>query len=363
MDVYLVSGTHPTLPAAGGVRPYVVGLARSLSRRGHRVCLVGAGPDVQVDYAEFVSVTHSFPLSSYRFLTALWRWSRTTRVPERAIIHAQRPDDLFVTLHSRRWHPTVCTLHGDPARGVAARRPIGKVGYALAEWSALNRASQVISVSETGLASYRARYPGIVPRSTWIPLGIDLSLFRPLDRLSARESLGLDGRPVLLYAGRLEPEKRVDVLVEAAKEIGDDAQILVAGNGTLARDLRAKALGTDIRFLGPVPHEGMPGLYAAADLLVLPSEYEGMPTVALEALACGTPVAATPAGDLPRIVLDGKTGYLFDGTVSGLVAILRDRGGQLSGMRGTSVQEASKYGWEAIADRTLLVYEKALQAS
>jgi glycosyltransferase involved in cell wall biosynthesis len=150
--------------------------------------------------------------------------------------------------------------------------------------------------------------------------GIDLDAFRPnrtVDREGVRQRFGLDpGAPLLLYVGRLDPEKRLDVLLAAFRQIRDgEAQLAVVGRGRLEPELRRRAdlLGTGrrVRFLGFVPDQEVHELLASADCFAMPSEAELQSIATLEAMATGLPVLASDAGALPEIVQDGVNGALF----------------------------------------------------
>ena len=153
-----------------------------------------------------------------------------------------------------------------------------------------------------------------------IPCGVDLALFTPHNRQEARAQLGLaQSRPILLFAGRLDPFKGPDLLLRAASLMQEkDAQIVIAGGNlkgdddlqklqVLARDLQ---LSDRVLFLGARPREEMPLLYSAADVTVVPSYHESFGLAAVESLACGTPVVATRAGGLTTVVCSEKTGFL-----------------------------------------------------
>ena len=153
-----------------------------------------------------------------------------------------------------------------------------------------------------------------------IPCGVDLSLFRPLDQRMARERLGLDGEKVLLYVGRVEPLKGLELLLHTAAQLEtcEDVRVLVVGgsnNGDHELDMirsLAKELEVDgvFDFVGRVDQEDLPLYYNAADVCVVPSYYESFGLAALESMACGTPVVATRVGGLSTIIQHGHTGYL-----------------------------------------------------
>ena len=167
-----------------------------------------------------------------------------------------------------------------------------------------------------------ARYYDADPaRMVSIPCGIDTDLFRPRDRVECRRALGIElDRPVLLWVGRLEKLKGVDILIDAVAELEDpEILLLVVGGDEHGEELRAEleeqareaGLAGGVRFTGAVPHEELPAWYSAADVCVVPSYYESFGLVAVEAMACGTPVVASRVGGLVSTVTDGVNGYLI----------------------------------------------------
>jgi len=123
----------------------------------------------------------------------------------------------------------------------------------------------------------------------------------------AQADIGAADRPVVLAVGRLAPQKGLDVLVDAAARLRrrDPAPVLaIAGEGPMAGSLasRAQASGGDVRFLGARPD--VPALLAAADVVAVPSRWEGQPLIVQEALRAGRPVVATRVGGIPRLTGD-----------------------------------------------------------
>ena len=153
-----------------------------------------------------------------------------------------------------------------------------------------------------------------------VPGGIDVQVFRPTGREQARKELMLPANePIVLYVGRMEPLKGLDILIRALSLLPESRThcLVVGGNATddgEVAQLRtlAEELGIAPRmsFLGPVEHENLPLYYAAADVTAVPSRYESFGLVALESLACGTPVVASEVGGLPTIVEHGVNGLL-----------------------------------------------------
>lgn len=153
-----------------------------------------------------------------------------------------------------------------------------------------------------------------------VPCGVDLELFRPVDKAVARRKLKLGSGRMILCVGRMEPLKGIDNLLLAGsrlRHIPGLRMLLMGGDRySLAEASRLKALANDlgldgsVLFLGSVRQDLLPYFYSAADACVIPSHYESFSLVALESLACGTPVVATDVGDLKNIIHDGASGYV-----------------------------------------------------
>jgi D-inositol-3-phosphate glycosyltransferase len=220
-------------------------------------------------------------------------------------------------------------------------------------------------------------YGGKPEKIRVIPGGVDLRAFHPGDRGEARRELGLLGLGrVLLFAGRLQPIKGLDLLLRAVSFMPDGRGmrlLVVGGNAGRADELaRLKALagelgvGDKVAFMGVVAHERMPLFYNAADVCVVPSHHESFGLVAVEALATGTPVVASRVGGLATIVRNGETGYLVDepspeAFALHLCLLLSDEGVRRV-MAGAARPSVRKYEWSLMARRILRVYEAQIGA-
>ncbi|HEX9012106.1 MAG TPA: glycosyltransferase, partial [Anaerolineaceae bacterium] len=184
--------------------------------------------------------------------------------------------------------------------------------------SVYNQLDAVTTPTETAAGILRQQ-PLRVPVSA-ISCGVDTRRFRPLpelDRAAVRARYGIDPqRPLFLYVGRLEGEKRLDVLVRAFALLGSpDARLAFGGKGTQAGALAGLArhlgIGERVRFTGYIPHEDLPALLNSADVFCMPSPEELQSIATLEALSCGKPVLAANARALPELVTTGVNGALF----------------------------------------------------
>jgi len=173
----------------------------------------------------------------------------------------------------------------------------------------------------TATAAHILLDQGITAPVQPVSCGVDTSTFHPdpgVDRIAIRRKYGLEVEKTLfIFVGRVDYEKRLDVLLHALALLGrNDVQLAVAGRGLhltalwdLARELGL--LDDGVRFVGFVPAEDLPRLLNGADVFVMPSEAELQSIATLEAMAVGLPVLAARAGALPELVEDGVNGYLF----------------------------------------------------
>lgn len=208
------------------------------------------------------------------------------------------------------------------------------------------------------------------------PPGVDLERFRPGDREAARTRFGLPEAPTIVFVGRLQPFKGTDVAVNALARLDrlvPDAQLVVAGGDSpsgkrgerVRLTLQARRLGVSerLRFLEPVPHDELPDLYRAADVVVVPSASESFGLVALEAQACGTPVVATDVGGLRLTVRDGETGYLVGrepgAFAAALSRVLADRATR-ERLGANAVRLARRFPWSRTADGILEAYASVM---
>jgi D-inositol-3-phosphate glycosyltransferase len=210
-----------------------------------------------------------------------------------------------------------------------------------------------------------------------IPCGVNTKLFRPLDRPAARDQLGLSGSFTLLFVGRMDPLKGADILLAAAAQLAPripELRVVVVGGDaapeseeTRVRELACR-LGLEgiVRFEGAVPQGQLPFYYSAADLCVVPSYYESFGLVAVEALACGTPVVASRVGGLPVVVKSGENGLLVaerspEAFAASIGTLYEDRE-RLAALAATARRSVGHLNWNAIARRICAVYDTLASA-
>ncbi len=156
--------------------------------------------------------------------------------------------------------------------------------------------------------------------------GLDQLRFVARDRAAEKAKLGVSG-PLILSVGALIPRKGQALLIEALSEL-PDATLMLAGHGESESDYRALAerlgVADRVRFMGNVPHDDLPALFAAADVMALVSASEGLANVWVEALACGTPIVASDVGGIRELMKSPDAGRIVERNPEAIAAAIKD---------------------------------------
>ena len=247
------------------------------------------------------------------------------------------------------------------------------------EKQVLRRADRVVVATIAELTQLRFLYKANQSKLVIIPPGVDVSHFYPIPADEAKMYVGLKPDDhMVLFVGRIEPLKGVDTLIQAMSCVqlkqdqpvhlaiigGDPAaspQEMSAEMARLQKLCDDLAVGQTVVFLGKRDQDKLPYYYSAAQLLVMPSHYESFGMVALEAMACGTPVIASEVGGLAYLVRDGETGFTIpdqdpEALCEKISWLLNDHDLHKT-MSQRAVEYAQDYAWEKIANQILGVYE------
>jgi D-inositol-3-phosphate glycosyltransferase len=233
-------------------------------------------------------------------------------------------------------------------------------------------ADRVICATDQERSFIRQLYAADAAKVTVIPLGVDLDRFRPAAKSLAREALGLKDERIVLFVGRIEPLKGVDILIDAAAmlESDIDCSVLIVGGdeSSEVQVARLKDLARDrgidhrVAFVGAVDHEQLPLYYNAADVCVVPSHYESFGLVAVEAMASGLPVVASRVGGLTGTVKDGETGYLIPWLCpepfAERIELLLDNEPLRQSLGDAAREAVARYRWENVAGAVMDVYRE-----
>jgi glycosyltransferase involved in cell wall biosynthesis len=390
MRVVLVTNSLPE-DQLGGLQRYVAELATALGRKGLSVTLLTRrlSPElpatsrrngITVERRGFVSRRH--PL--YVLAHPLRSWLATTRflrgIPRNVVIHGHFPiqSSPLITMRDR---PFVYTFHAPlhkelipEHRGRYPMSPAVARGAAAAvrglESRLARRAERTVVLSRFMRRELLSFVPQVEPRCLVIPGGLDLDKFAPGTPPGGGSGDG--SGPLMFTARRFVPRTGVRELVHAMPEIRQHhpgARLAIAGSGPLASEIERLIqqldLGRCVRLLGEVGEQELVDWYRRANLVVMPTQQlEGFGLTAAEAMACGTPVLATPVGALPEVVGPLGDEFVVPGTSSADIAaaaipLLGEAPRLMEASRRARHLVETAYGWDAVADRHLELYEIA----
>jgi D-inositol-3-phosphate glycosyltransferase len=251
------------------------------------------------------------------------------------------------------------------------------------ERQVLRRVNRVIVATLAELTQLRFLYKADASKLTVIPPGVDKGHFYPIPADEAKQFIGL--RPenrMILFVGRIEPLKGVDTLIKAMSCLDmsltnreQPVHLAIIGgepdvdpNDMSEEMMRLQkmcddlCMGNMVLFLGKRAQDTLPYYYSAAEVLVMPSLYESFGMVALEAMACGTPVIASEVGGLGYLVQDGVTGYTIPDSDPGMLCeklskLLGDNELRTT-MGNRAADYATEYAWDKIVSAIVKVYDE-----
>ena len=349
----------------GGVQSHVRSLAAALATAGHEVAVVapladGPAPATSSDAAFEVTPAGRTvavpangsvaPISFGRRAAAQTRAALENFVPDVVHVHEPLIPSISLLAVNARVAPAVGTFH-------AATE--SSVGYALARpllRREVKKVSRRTAVSDAARALASRYFPG---EYRIVPNGIDVK------RFASAEPLDLGRRPTILFLGRVERRKGLEVLIQAVASLGDlSPRLVVVGRGPRERAARslARRLQIDVEWLGAVDEETIPRLYRSADVFCAPNlGGESFGIVLLEAMAAGTRVVCSDLDAFRSVAGDAAT-FARRGDPRSLSAALR---GNLGGERGAGERvevgrrRAEGFDWSVLVDELVGIYREA----
>jgi D-inositol-3-phosphate glycosyltransferase len=336
---------------------------------GVRLIEIAAGPAAELDKNEVFWHLSEFVLNVLQFA------EREGRAYNLIYSHYWLSGGVGRLLQSRWGVPHATMFHTTGLVKNLARVGEGEKPLRIeTERKIVARADRVIAASPHDRAQLLRHYRAPAERVEVVPCGVDLDQFRPRDRDAARAALGLGPGKVALFVGRPDPVKGLEIFFGALGELEERDQVravVVGGEDEAALApfrARAAALGIAerVRFDGAQPHERLPLYYNAADVCVVPSYVETFGLVAVEAMACGTPVIAARVGGLISSVRDGETGFLIPWRCPGPFAerleILLGNDALRARFAEACRPAVTRFAWPAVAETLLGVFERLLAA-
>ncbi len=379
---------RPGTRDSGGMNVYIRELSREMGRRAHTMDIFTRRIDPATPLVTVIDErTRVIQIDAGRPETAKSELRRYQRRFRDGVLEFQRREGLTYDLvHSHYWlsgqvgqalkeewdTPHVVMFHtlgeAKNRHHIQEREPRYRID---GERNVAKGADRVICAGEGEKEMLVNLYGVPARRIAMVPCGVDTEKFRPASRARARRKLGLDpDEPVVLFVGRIEPLKGIDVLLRAAASLEGPYRLLVVGgdakDSERTDELRSLAaelgIESNVTFRDAVPHDELPAYYNAADVCAVPSYYESFGLVAVEAMACGVPVVASRVGGLKETVKDGRTGYLVPWRCAEpfserLDLLLRNE--PLRRSLGREARAAAeRYRWSAVAARVEDVYHE-----
>ena len=394
---------------SGGMNVYVRELARVLGKRGVEVDVFTRwreryDPRIQ-QLGENARVIHieSGPIGYWPKMDVYDHLDEFTTKLDEHVVTEGRSYDL---IHSHYW------LSASVARGLAQRWRVPRIQmfHTLGlvkrevmdedvdgesdvriniERDAVQESAALVAASDIELGELRDLYGADPAKVRVIPCGVDPNLFRPMRTADARERLGRDQcERLILFVGRIEQIKGIDVLLRALAllffrrpDLRSEVCLLVVGGALdpeddapetekileLRRLVHEHRMEANVNFVGSLDQETLALYYAAADVCAVPSRTESFGLVALESMACGTPVVGTKVGGLQTLIEDGQSGLLvpagdYQALAEAIAQVLTDHRLRTHLAHGAR-ERAEHYTWESVGDQIDALYTSVLASS
>ena len=379
---------------AGGMNVYLLNLATQLDSLGHTVYVFTRShqhseeSDIPLGVRSKLLHINAGPAESTKkdLINLVFEFSRNIQ------IYTENADLFFDILHSHYWLsglvgdllskswqiPHVITFHTlakTKLRALTVRDE--HTSRSASEYKLMCSSDKILVLTQKEVQDINQLYGSFGSKISVVPPGVDLEMFYQSDKNSAKDKLSIPQQnDVILFVGRIDPIKGLDVLVKALSmisSVGEREVILyiVGGNDddneyyqsikSLVVDM---GLDDKVIFTGSIPHDALSLYYSAADVFVLPSHYESLGFVVIEAMACGTPVVASRVGGIPSIVEHGSTGYLIpwrcpEAFATQIEVLLKNKDLH-SFMSKEAIKKAYSLSWDASSEKAANLYSKVI---
>ncbi|MBS7639806.1 MAG: glycosyltransferase family 4 protein [Candidatus Bathyarchaeia archaeon] len=387
MNICMITWEYPPR-IVGGIARHCSGLAGALAKLGHSVHIVTLDFPGAPSYEEIEGVRiYRTPIELGHPNFIVWTLIFNHFIEKRVAMLSR--DVKFDILHAHDWlvapasiaskHylrlPLVSTIHStEVGRSHGLHNPDSYLIDGV-EWWLTYESKRIIVTSNAMKREVEDHFHLPSEKIDIIPNAIDASKYNiPVDRGNVKRRFGIDpSERIVLFVGRLVPQKGVEYLIMAAPKIVErhpEARIVIVGDGWSKDYLLSLAASTGcqhkITFLGFISDQDLIEIMLSSDVLVVPSIYEPFGIVALEGMAAGIPIVASNTGGLAEIIEHDRTGFLAykenpDSIAWGVNRILSDPGYASWLVQNAKRKIREVYSWDAVARRTIETYERALR--
>jgi glycosyltransferase involved in cell wall biosynthesis len=367
----VVAFTDTYLPTVNGVTYTIKTWRERWERRGGRMDVV------YPDAAAHEPATGEHPVRSVAFpfydgfRVSVPRVPREIRRADIDVVHAHTPFGLGLSalrLASRRDRPFVASYHTPTAEyadyltsNARLESGLERLSTRYERWFLSHADAVIVPSAET---RERLADRGVDSDVTVVQNGVDIDRFAPVDDAAFRERHDLSGT-LVGYTGRHGFEKRLPDVVRAVAGMDEELTVVFGGDGPARESVEraAREHGVDARFFGFLPREELPAFYSALDVFAFPSPVETQGLVALEAIACGTPVVGVREGALRDTIDDGVTGYHYEpGDIDGFRDGIRRALATRETLRENCLERREPISVERAVDDLTAVYDRVSRA-
>ncbi len=375
MEVIQVYHHDPCDRGKGGAVRYLSNLLKYLPQRGIFTTLYG----VEINECpQNLNFKHEPILKNsnlfWVYLIKLFIKLPFLRIDSKSIIHVHRIEYVIPFIFFKRNNRLVLTLHGErlaTGREIYSKFVfffISKI-YRIVEYLSLKRSHHIVAVSDEVKDSFLNFNKNSLLKFSVIPVGVDLNLFRPLNKNFSRKKwkIGVKTK-VILFVGVLGKIKNLNFLINSFSRFiveYPDSLLIIVGDGPekhfLEKNVSELSINSKIKFMGEIENEELPEIYNLADIFAFTSISEGSPTVIREALACGVPIVSTDVGDVKDVIKNSKAGLIseydvksFSGALIKLESQIRNDGS----LKEKCIESVKPYSFEIVAEEYIQIYRK-----
>jgi len=371
----------------GGVSRHCFGLAQALAQMGHEVYVITLefpGAPAYEDMDGVKVYRAAIELGHPNFLTWVLLFNHFMEKLAARLCRKVKPD----VIHAHDWlvspsaislkqylnTPLILTVHSTEvgrAQGLHGPDSFTIDGF---EWWATYEARRVIVTSEAMKNEVAGHFNLSRDKIETIPNAVDFERFEvSVDRQMIRRKYIAPHEKMVLFTGRLTPQKGVEYLIQAVPLIlkrNPEAKIVIVGEGwlrdglqNLARSIRCQ---DKVFFTGFLSERDLEEIMVSSDVLVVPSIYEPFGIVALEGMAAGAPVVASRTGGLAEVIEHGQTGILVyprdpESIAWGVSQVLSNQNYAQQLVKNSKDKLRKNFGWNAVAEKTIKLYEEVLK--
>ncbi|MCZ2844981.1 MAG: glycosyltransferase [Candidatus Bathyarchaeota archaeon] len=392
LSVHSCPNKQPGGKDTGGMNVYVKELAKDIGRKGNLVDvytrahdpeengIIRFGSNSRLIHIKSGDITELDKLTIYRYLNNfaenMIKFIETHKL-QYDLIHSHYWMSGYVgdLIQNRMEIPHITMFHTlgsvKNAIGIGETEPDFRIR---AEKDLVRKCHKIIASTEAEKEQLVHHYDAIPEVISVIPCGVNLRLFKSIDKRIARQELQLnDETNIILFVGRIVPLKGIENLVRAMTYLKDNKfKLFIVGGddysyhevNRLKKLSRHLHLEDSVIFLSSMDQKILTYYYSAADVCVIPSYFESFGLIALESLACGTPVVATDVGCMKSVIQELKTGYILNDNAPRNLA---DRISELlsrSNLNANSIRESIiKFNWSNISKAILKEYRSTLECA